>query len=833
LEHRRHRQCAGALGQHALYRRAFNVVGTPTGGGVPLDARTGAPVRHFPRVCGIVHVAIPDGAGGWFIGGYFSSIENEVRANIAHVMANGELADWAPNVWGESRYAPYEPIHPAIHALMLRGSRLYIGGRFSSVNGVSRSNVAVLDARTGALLPWDPGADGEVRCFEAEGGRLYVGGEFNVMGDSARSHLAAFDERSGRLEPWHPVADGFVLVMVIAGPRLYVGGQFDHVNGVGRNSVAVLDARTGAVMSWDAALQPHRSYIAHGSWIWPYVECLAIQGNTVYLGGWFTSAGGKQRSSFAALDARSALATDFDARLGNTSPGPLVLVNCVAVRGHAVCVGGEFDLAGGRARANLAELDARTGDSTPWNPRAAGGAHGGKGGAPWDPRGEGIVLTLAPSRDHVYTGGIFTNMYDWQPRAGLAALDLTTGHVTPFAPEVGGDGYVTSLGVIGNVLYAVGTFGQMGGASRWNIAALDATTGALLPWYPGPLGQVGIWCGNPTLTVGANTVYVGGCFYGIGGAGNNYMAALDPATAQPTPWNAYPDGGPYVMMATDHAVYIGGGFRHIGGLEHRYLAAVDPVTATALPWDPQPSVAENPYLALVVFALAKGGDVVYAGGRFTDMGGVPRQDLAAVDATTGALLPWAPNPDDIVEALAVGRSAIWAGGRFANIGGAPRAYLAALDPATGAPTPCDARANGEVLALAASGDTVFVGGTFQNLQGLPRGGVAVILPARCVKGRAAPVAEAPESNPLAFTWSAANPIRSTGLVRFTLPAAAPVSVRVFDLQGRRVASLLDRAAQTAGAHELTFSTREWRPGVYLCRFESGTIAATRKLIVVK
>lgn len=101
------------------------------------------------------------------------------------------------------------------------------------------------------------------------------------------------------------------------------------------------------------------------------------------------------------------------------------------------------------------------------------------------------------------------------------------------------------------------------------------------------------------------------------------------------------------------------------------------------------------------------------------------------------------------------------------------------------------------------------------------------------KGRAARVAQAPESRAPGLTWSAVNPIRSTGAIRFALPSAAPVSVGIFDLQGRRIASLLERSAQPAGVHELTFSTRNWAPGVYLCRFKSGTILATKKLIVVR
>jgi len=162
-----------------------------------------------------------------------------------------------------------------------------------------------------------------------------------------------------------------------------------------------------------------------------------------------------------------------------------------------------------------------------------------------------------------------------------------------------------------------------------------------------------------------------------------------------------------------------------------------------------------------------------------------------------------------------------------------RPYLAALDSGSGIPTSWEPRVNGEVLTVIANGDTVCVGGSFQSIRGFPCGGVAVILPGRSLKGRAPFIAEVPEISSLAFMWTAANPVRTTGVNRFALPSAASVSIGIFDVQGRRVASLLDQAQQTGGTHVVSFSTRGWNPGVYLCRFESGTIVSTKKVVVMK
>jgi hypothetical protein len=87
-----------------------------------------------------------------------------------------------------------------------------------------------------------------------------------------------------------------------------------------------------------------------------------------------------------------------------------------------------------------------------------------------------------------------------------------------------------------------------------------------------------------------------------------------------------------------------------------------------------------------VTAIVANGGKVYLAGYFTHVDGVPRNHLAAVDATTGQLASWDPNANGAVQALAVSSDGtrLYAGGPFTSVNGASRPYLAALDPATGA-----------------------------------------------------------------------------------------------------------------------------------------------------
>ena len=64
--------------------------------------------------------------------------------------------------------------------------------------------------------------------------------------------------------------------------------------------------------------------------------------------------------------------------------------------------------------------------------------------------------------------------------------------------------------------------------------------------------------------------------------------------------------------------------------------------------------------------------------------------------------------------------------------------------------------------------------------------------------------------------SAPNPMRERATLRFQLAAAGHVRLEIFDLQGRRVANLVD-GDRAAGAHAVTLEGRSLAPGVYHVR----------------
>lgn len=148
------------------------------------------------------------------------------RANLlAYDLRTGEL---------DTSFAPRTNAQVYAITASPDGSRLYIGGDFTQVDGVSVWRVAALDRATGALVTsFLPRPDYRVRALVATADTVYLGGGFNAVGRTARARLAAVRAGDGALLPWNPRANSGVHALALSpdGSRLVVGGAFTTLNG--------------------------------------------------------------------------------------------------------------------------------------------------------------------------------------------------------------------------------------------------------------------------------------------------------------------------------------------------------------------------------------------------------------------------------------------------------------------------------------------------------------------------------------------------------------------------------------------------------------------------
>ncbi|MCH8557003.1 MAG: CotH kinase family protein [Balneolia bacterium] len=77
-----------------------------------------------------------------------------------------------------------------------------------------------------------------------------------------------------------------------------------------------------------------------------------------------------------------------------------------------------------------------------------------------------------------------------------------------------------------------------------------------------------------------------------------------------------------------------------------------------------------------------------------------------------------------------------------------------------------------------------------------------------------------------------NPFNAQTVITFNLPESQQVVLRVYDVQGRLISTLLD-GSRSAGTHRITFDANALSSGVYLYTLETASTRLTRKLLLLK
>lgn len=80
--------------------------------------------------------------------------------------------------------------------------------------------------------------------------------------------------------------------------------------------------------------------------------------------------------------------------------------------------------------------------------------------------------------------------------------------------------------------------------------------------------------------------------------------------------------------------------------------------------------------------------------------------------------------------------------------------------------------------------------------------------------------------------SSPNPFTKRTAISFTLPASSHTTLKIYDITGRLVATLVD-GKLSAGAHSLTWEKDGTPSGIYFYKLTSGNLTATKKLVVLR
>ena len=179
-----------------------------------------------------------------YVGGKFTRIGGQPRAYIAALdTRSGAAKAWNPR----AHFVPCNSritgtagcdVGPAVLALAVTRSHVYVGGVFTRIGGKPRGYIAALDPRTGAATAWNPNADDYVAALAVSGPTIYVGGYFNDIGRrfrgaSPRFPPAAVDRVRGTPTSFTVWVQSQFLVRCV-----FVGGGFDSVGASSREGFA-------------------------------------------------------------------------------------------------------------------------------------------------------------------------------------------------------------------------------------------------------------------------------------------------------------------------------------------------------------------------------------------------------------------------------------------------------------------------------------------------------------------------------------------------------------------------------------------------------------------
>lgn len=588
---------------------------------------------------------------------------------------------------------------------------LYAGGSFTSAGGVAANYVARWDGTA-----WHPLGSGMGGCASSGDcvkalavggdGTLYAGGGFTTAGGAAANGIARWNGAE-----WQSLGSGMdgcdtyngCVWSLAAGPdgSIYAGGTFTTAGGVAASNIARWDSTTSTWHSLGSGIPSYGQ-----------VTSLALSATgMLYVGGYFTSAGGVYADWIASWDGTwHALDSGVNNpvwALARTADG-------------SIYAGGYFTSASGVPASHVARWDPLT---SSWH--TVGSGNGMSGG---DAR-EGVRALTRDSNGVIYAGGDFAAAGDvaanriarwdgaaWRPLSGGMSDRYSSAYVSALA--MGSDG----------ALYAGGLFERAGATWLKSIARWDGTE-----WQPlgdGVNGSVSALAADRD-----GNIYVGGSFRTAGDVTVNNIARWHIPTAT---WHALgggvtaPDYCAVFALAIepDGALYVGGYFKTAGDVPANHIARWDPATAT---WH---SLGTG--MNYKVHALVSGPDgSLYAGGEFTTAGDVAANGIARWDGTS-----WHPLGSGMggcqygcsVNALTFGPDgSLYAGGNFPTAGGVTVNHIARWDGASWRPLSSGMSVDSHdppseppyVYALAFRPDgSLYAGGDFRMAGGVPSSKIA-------------------------------------------------------------------------------------------------------------
>ncbi len=717
--------------------------GLRTGSIALMGTTSDKPDFNFPIIDGTIRKIVPDGNGGWYVGGSFNI---DGIKNLAHILGDQTIdRTFTPNPNGE------------VITIHKERDTLYVGGTFTVISSQGRNKFGAINTKTGDLTDLDFESSlnniTAITSLDLKDDTLVIA--YNVPQGAGTKNIIAL-KLSNNKKIWQlnygsshtsinvlkiyksrlligevPYGNTKTLTCVnlldgsvtginfnsagrincieVKGDTAYIGGSFSSIGGQVRNNIAEINLITGKATTWN----PN----ANGA-----VHSIQIVGDNLYVGGAFTKIGGQDRNYLASINLLTAKSNDWNPKLNAatysvSNYGNQVLVGGVfsrvqvenknyfmaisktsgqitnldinsnsniyhvEINGNKAYVGGSFSAIGGQPRNHLAEINLTSGNATNWNPNANGTVH-----------------STQRVGDILFVAGEFTKI-GGQDRNYIASVDILSGKSNEWNPKVNAASF--SVGNNSNQILVGGGFSRVQAENRNYFMAISKTSALITNLDIKSNGYVA------NVEINKDKAFVGGSYSSIGGQPRNSLAEINLSTGNATTWNPNANGTVHTTRLVGNTIYAGGEFTKIGGQDRNYLAAIDVLSAKSNEW--------NPNLNYHTYTVTNNGSKLLIGGVFSRVHAENRNYFMAISKTSGRITNLDIKSSSLVYSVELNRDKAFIGGNFGSVGGQSRNNLAEINLNSGNATTWNPNVNGTVHAIRLIGDNLFIGGEFTKV----------------------------------------------------------------------------------------------------------------------
>ncbi len=158
---------------------------------------------------------------------------------------------------------PTAQVNGVVWDQVIVGNTVYVTGSFTKARPpgvaaggsgeVTRNNAMAFDLETGALKAWAPSlnAQGKSIAASADGSRVYIVGQFSTVNGTSSSRVVSLRSDSGSVDTsFTASANATVNAIAVSGDTVYLGGIFTAVNNTARTRLAAVSSTTGALRAW-------------------------------------------------------------------------------------------------------------------------------------------------------------------------------------------------------------------------------------------------------------------------------------------------------------------------------------------------------------------------------------------------------------------------------------------------------------------------------------------------------------------------------------------------------------------------------------------------------